>query len=160
MPVMTVNGPIDAGELGITLPHEHLFVDLRFTWKQPDDPVRRRIGLGDVKPEHLHLLKNDLGAVRANLVLDDPASAARELGRFKAAGGATIVTDLGSARMIRSATRTRKSMPPAASITEAAMMTARMMSITSIGGEVGLTPKATTRTSSPTAPQRPRPTPL
>jgi len=97
---MTVNGPIDAGELGITLPHEHLFVDLRFTWKQPDDPVRRRIGLGDVKPEHLHLLKNDLGAVRANLVLDDPASAARELGRFKAAGGATIVevSSLGAGR--------------------------------------------------------------
>ena len=74
--------------------------------------------------------------------------------------GATIVTYFGLARMMRSATRTRKSMPPAASITEAAMMTARMMSITSIGGEVGLTPKATTRTRSPTAPHRPRPTPL
>ena len=32
-------------------------------------------------------------------------------------------------------------MPPAASITEAAMMTARMISITSTGGDVGLTPK-------------------
>src|SRR5262245_38528862 len=74
--------------------------------------------------------------------------------------GATIVTYFGFARMIRSATCTRKSMPPAASITEAAMMTARMMSITSIGGEVGLTPKPTISTSSPTAPHRPRPTPL
>src|SRR4029453_19270852 len=74
--------------------------------------------------------------------------------------GATIVTYFGLARMTRSAMRTRKSMPPAASITEAAMMTARMMSITSIGGEVGVTPKPTTRISSPTAPQRPRPTPL
>jgi hypothetical protein len=35
---------------------------------------------------------------------------------------------------MRSATLTRKSIPPAASITDAAMMTARMMSITSIGG--------------------------
>src|SRR6185436_10131221 len=74
--------------------------------------------------------------------------------------GATMVTYLGLARMTRSAMRTRKSMPPAASITEAAMMTARMMSITSMGGEVGLTPKPTTSTSKPTAPHRPRPTPL
>ncbi len=74
--------------------------------------------------------------------------------------GATMVTYFGFARMIRSAIRTRKSIPPAASITEAAMMTARMISITSIGGDVGLTPKATTRISRPTAPHRPRPTPL
>ena len=56
--------------------------------------------------------------------------------------GATIVTYFGLARMMRSAMRTRKSMPPAASITEAAMITARMISITSIGGEVGFTPNA------------------
>src|SRR5262245_1045086 len=74
--------------------------------------------------------------------------------------GATIVTYFGFARMMRSAMRTRKSMPPAASSTEAAMMTARMISITSMGGEVGSTPKTTTSTRSPTAPQRPRPTPL
>ena len=73
--------------------------------------------------------------------------------------GATIVTYFGLARMMRSAMRTRKSMPPAASITDAAMMTARMISITSIGGDVGLTPNATTSTSRPTAPHRPRPTP-
>ena len=80
--------------------------------------------------------------------------------KLQVVSGATIVTYFGLARMMRSAMRTRKSMPPAASITEAAMMTARMISITSTGGEVGFTPNATTRTSSPTAPQRPRPTPL
>ena len=73
--------------------------------------------------------------------------------------GATIVTYFGLARMMRSAMRTRKSMPPAASITDAAMITARMISITSTGGDVGFTPNATTRTSRPTAPHRPRPTP-
>ena len=73
--------------------------------------------------------------------------------------GATMVTYFGLARMMRSATRTRKSMPPAASITDAAMMTARMMSITSIGGDVGATPKPTASASRPTAPQRPRPIP-
>ena len=54
--------------------------------------------------------------------------------------GATIVTYFGLARMIRSAMRTRKSMPPAASITDAPKITARMISKTSTGGDVGLTP--------------------
>lgn len=39
------------------------------------------------------------------------------------------------------------------SITEAAMMTARMINITSIKGEVGLMPNPATSTSSPTSPQ-------
>jgi hypothetical protein len=80
--------------------------------------------------------------------------------KLQVVSGATMVTYLGLARMTRSAMRTRKSMPPDASITEAAMMTARMMSMTSIGGEVGFTPNATMSTSRPTAPQRPSPTPL
>src|SRR5262245_57754895 len=87
-----------------------------------------------------------------------PVPATKE--KVQVVSGATIVTYFGFARMTRSAIRTRNSMPPAASITEAAMMTARMIRITSIGGEVGTTPKPATRTSSPTAPQRPRPTPL
>ena len=45
-------------------------------------------------------------------------------------------------------------------MTDAAMMTARMISITSIGGEVGVIPNTRTSTSNPTAPHRPRPTPL
>ena len=73
--------------------------------------------------------------------------------------GATIVTYLGLARMMRSAIPTRKSMPPAASMTEAAMITARMISMTSIGGDVGVMPKAPISTIRPTAPQRPRPMP-
>ena len=80
--------------------------------------------------------------------------------KLQVVSGATMVTYFGLARMMRSAMRTRKSMPPAASITEAAMITARMISITSTGGEVGVTPKPTISTSSPTAPHRPSPTPL
>jgi hypothetical protein len=80
--------------------------------------------------------------------------------KVQVVSGATMVTYFGLARMMRSAIRTRKSMPPAASITDAAMITAMMMSITSIGGEVGLTPNTTISTKRPTAPHRPRPTPL
>ena len=80
--------------------------------------------------------------------------------KLQVVSGATMVTYFGLARMMRSATRTRKSIPPAASITEAAIITARMINITSIGGEVGVMPNATINTSSPTAPHSPRPTPL
>jgi hypothetical protein len=55
--------------------------------------------------------------------------------------GATIVICFGFRRMSPSATRTSQSIPPAASITEVAMITARMMSITSMGGAVGVSPK-------------------
>ena len=34
--VMTVRGPIAAEDLGITLMHEHLFIDLSFLWDSPN----------------------------------------------------------------------------------------------------------------------------
>src|SRR5882672_933192 len=50
-------------------------------------------------------------------------------------------------------------MPPAASMTDAAIMTARMISITSIGGLVGARPKMYVSTKTPKLPHNPRPTP-
>jgi phosphotriesterase-related protein len=91
MAVMTVNGPIDKDALGITLPHEHLFVDLRFTYREPRDPALAWRSTKDVSPADLHLLKYDQGAIRSNLVLDDADLAAREIQRFKSAGGGSIV---------------------------------------------------------------------
>ena len=73
--------------------------------------------------------------------------------------GATMVTYFGLARIMRSAMPTKKSIPPAASMTDAAMITARMISITSMGGEVGVMPNAPMSTVNPTAPQRPKPMP-
>jgi phosphotriesterase-related protein len=61
MSVMTVRGPVDAGALGITLPHEHLLIDLY-----------RVTTLSD------HLL-------------DDSALAAAELKEYRAAGGGALV---------------------------------------------------------------------
>ncbi len=61
MDVMTVRGPIRGDRLGLTLPHEHLFIDLfRIT--------RVRDGL-----------------------LNDETLAIQEAARFKAAGGGTLV---------------------------------------------------------------------
>lgn len=58
--VETVRGPIPAGQLGVTLTHEHIFIDL-------------------------------LREFRGDGLLNDPVLAARELGRFRQAGGTTVV---------------------------------------------------------------------
>ncbi|MDH6194950.1 putative metal-dependent phosphotriesterase family hydrolase [Mycobacterium frederiksbergense] len=58
--VMTVLGPVPADQLGVVLPHEHLFC-------------------------------NTLAEYRSDGLLDDLDLAVRELARFKAAGGGTVV---------------------------------------------------------------------
>ena len=59
--VMTVTGPISADQLGYTLMHEHLFLDLtKDTWTN-------------------------------NNFLSDPDLTAIELARYKQAGGVTLV---------------------------------------------------------------------
>jgi phosphotriesterase-related protein len=91
MAVITVSGPVEKEALGITLPHEHLFIDLSFTFKGPADPALREYGRRDIRPADLHLLKYDLSAIKRNLVLDDARLAAKELERFKSAGGGAVV---------------------------------------------------------------------
>jgi len=59
--VMSVTGPVDADELGFTLIHEHIFLDLR----------------------------NDVWL--ADRMLNDPELAYEELMRYKYAGGVTLV---------------------------------------------------------------------
>lgn len=73
--------------------------------------------------------------------------------RKKPTSGAMIDTYFGFDRMMRAAIRTRKSRPPAASMQAADMQTAMMISITSTGGAVGVTPKITARSTSPRPPQ-------
>lgn len=62
MSVMTVSGPVDADALGVTLPHEHLLIDLYRVF-QP----------------HREMMLNDVDLAVA------------ELSRFAAAGGGTVV---------------------------------------------------------------------
>ena len=53
MSVMTVLGPIDGEQLGVTLMHEHLLIDVSYKWQQPTevtlralaDPITMPIGL-------------------------------------------------------------------------------------------------------------------
>lgn len=46
--VMTVNGPIKAAEMGVTLMHEHLLNDCRCWWNPPTEPERAHLGTSPV----------------------------------------------------------------------------------------------------------------
>jgi phosphotriesterase-related protein len=95
--VMTVDGPLAPGELGVTLVHEHLILDGACFFEDGGD------GLADVA-----LTADNAARVRAascsnrdNLRLDDPALAAAELGEYSALGGRTVVDVTSSAGLGR-----------------------------------------------------------
>ena len=94
--VETVLGPVAADDLGPTLIHEHLQIDL---WPWFDAPAADATGaeraIADLHvaddPTVMASVRADPFAVRDNLVLDDPGLAVAELALFAAAGGRTIV---------------------------------------------------------------------
>ena len=76
MQVMTVQGPIEPQEMGITLPHDHLLCDLtRPRWRPTD---RKAMG-------------SDFFWEDEEVVLEDEGVAIDELLYFKRAGGDTLV---------------------------------------------------------------------
>lgn len=97
MPVNTVTGPIRKEDLGITLPHEHLFLDLRNQFTEFNEPAKRERSHQPVSGKHLDWLKNNPYALRDNLLLDDVELIVQEVQRFQKLGGCTVVdcTSLG-----------------------------------------------------------------
>jgi len=91
MSIMTVTGPVEKEDLGIVLPHEHVFIDLRNQFAEPEDAEKRRISRQKVDISHRDVLLNDPYAIEDNLILDDFELAVEEVGFFKKAGGSTIV---------------------------------------------------------------------
>ncbi len=89
--VMTVDGPIPAGRMGMTLMHEHLVNDCRCWWNPPKEPERAHLGTEPVHPGILGELRMDPFVNLDNCALDDHRAAAAELMPFKAAGGRTVV---------------------------------------------------------------------
>ena len=90
MKIETVLGPIQPEELGVTLAHEHVFFDLRCLW-EPPRPERAHLIDAEPTPENRDELARDLYDSRVNLHHEDPDLASREVERFRAAGGASIV---------------------------------------------------------------------
>lgn len=87
----TVLGPVAPDELGITMMHEHLLLDLRRFFREPEDPDERAMAQAPVDLDTLSWVFMNWSASLDNLVLSDPGLAADEAGIFKKAGGGTLV---------------------------------------------------------------------
>lgn len=85
--IMTVTGPVPANELGATLPHEHLFIDLSCYLIDPPDASLE----SPIRMETLDDVRRSPYANRENCVLDDLELAVTEAGEFRDLGGTTIV---------------------------------------------------------------------
>ena len=100
MSVMTVNGNIDAKELGIVTPHEHIYIDMGVFFVEPDEIGQKNIAYSPVTIEKLGVLKRNPFAVLDNVQMMDEATQIDELMYFKYARGRTVVdaTNVGLGR--------------------------------------------------------------
>src|SRR5262245_47168346 len=89
--VMTVLGAIEPQDLGITLTHEHLLVDLRVWSQEPREEEKKALVHAPVDLSTLGAIRRDPLLNLDNCVLDDVTVAVAELRQFKAAGGSTVV---------------------------------------------------------------------
>jgi len=89
--IETVWGSISSEELGITLMHEHILVDLRYLAKEPVDASMKRLYEGPVTIEVLGALTRDPTSCSDNLALTDEILSVNELMEFKKLGGMTVV---------------------------------------------------------------------
>lgn len=97
--VETVQGPIRAEDLGITLMHEHLFVDRSRLWEDPVGP-KKKFARRPVEMDMLGQLRLDPYSNYDNCLLVDIDLACKEVQHFYNKGGSTIVdvTNVGVGR--------------------------------------------------------------
>jgi len=88
---MTVLGEKSVNELGIILPHEHIFIDIANQFSEPSTPLEKKLAYQDVSMDTLGYLRRDPYLVRDNLIMSDMQTARREIEYFQKAGGGTII---------------------------------------------------------------------
>ena len=89
--VITVRGPVEPADLGVTLCHEHL---LEHMMVFAEEPAERDPALNEwdpITPDNAAWLRQHWSYTRANLIASDWRFAAAESRRFKLAGGNAIV---------------------------------------------------------------------
>lgn len=89
--VQSVNGPIEADQLGITLTHEHTFIDMRNWFHEPESAAERHLAEEPVSLENLWYIRRNPTNSRDNYLLGSMSTAIEELKRFHRAGGNTVV---------------------------------------------------------------------
>ena len=98
--IQTVLGLIAPDDLGITLPHEHLLLDMQFFFKEPAMASERFMAHQPVSLENLGWIRHHFLSSLDNIRLIDEEMAIREALRYKHAGGNSIVelTSIGMGR--------------------------------------------------------------
>ncbi len=87
----TVLGLVDGDELGFTLPHEHLFIDMMSWFVEPADPEDKEMACQPITLENLSWVRSHKTSSLDNMHITDKETAIREAMLFKKAGGQTIV---------------------------------------------------------------------
>jgi phosphotriesterase-related protein len=86
-----VTGAIDPAELGVTLIHEHIFIDISCYYRAPSDSLGRSLTEQPLRMGMLGWLRQNSMNSRPNLVLDDANLAVEELKIFAELGGRSLV---------------------------------------------------------------------
>src|SRR5579859_5444290 len=90
MHIRTVLGSIAPEDLGITLGHEHLLIDLRGLWNMPP-PERTYLIEQEPTLENLGALVRNPYDSKPNLLIDDPELSIKELLHYREAGGQGLI---------------------------------------------------------------------
>ena len=89
--VQTVLGAISTEAMGITLPHEHLLIDFKVMFAEPEAASDKGRAAEPVSLANLGWVRQNFNANLDNLRLTDEQLAADEITLFKRAGGQTVV---------------------------------------------------------------------
>jgi phosphotriesterase-related protein len=89
--IVTVTGRIDPEDLGVALPHEHLFADWSARFTPPDSATERRLAREPISLENLGFVHRNKGSHEDNLRLDSLEEAVEEVTTYRNAGGEAIV---------------------------------------------------------------------
>ena len=87
----TVLGPIDASQVGGTMSHVHLTINILCWHQTPDSGVLRGLSESKITMQNLGLVRRNAMLFKDNLVQDDLDLAIREAAEYKFAGGQTLI---------------------------------------------------------------------
>jgi phosphotriesterase-related protein len=87
----TVLGAIDTDRLGVTLPHEHLFIDFEVMFKEPPAASDKGLAHQPVTLANVGWVRQNFNANVDNLRLLDEQTAQDEITLFQRAGGQTVI---------------------------------------------------------------------